>query len=374
MNKKELAELRKLYKPESSAIGLITGCYVDGEKNKKAVFKERLFALNEEDVFKYLEILKKGLGGSIGRNLVNVEFPRESESQGSMHELLMGLRDCQLEDAGLLETFYDTIIKNFEISGNYLILLSSAAYDVPGKTTDDIMMEDASDEVFRFIQCVICPVELSKPALSYDEENRGFSHRIRDWVVEMPVYGLLFPAFTDRSADIHAMLMYTKDVKDLRSEMMQSVFGCTTPLPAGEQKNSFASVLETTLGDELKLDDVREISESLIEMKEESEQDKDKSAVEIGAGDIRYLMRDTDIGDEKTDEVVEAFEEIAKDSPILLDNIVSRKTFEVKTESISVKVDASKSYLVSEKTIDGKRCIVIDTDGEQVEVNGVIVG
>ena len=56
MNKSEISELKKLYKPETSAISRIAGCYVDGEKNKKSVFREALFSLDEEDVFKYLEI------------------------------------------------------------------------------------------------------------------------------------------------------------------------------------------------------------------------------------------------------------------------------------------------------------------------------
>ena len=45
MNRSEISELRKLYKPEKTAISAIAGCYVDGEKNKKAVFKEALLPL-----------------------------------------------------------------------------------------------------------------------------------------------------------------------------------------------------------------------------------------------------------------------------------------------------------------------------------------
>ena len=371
MNKKELTELRRLYKPETSAISRIAGCYVDGEKNKKAVFKEMLFALNEEDVFKYLEILKRGISGSLGRSIVNVEFPLSSEGDGSMHQRLMRLRNTQLEDDAELEGFYDALIESFEMSGNYLILLSLAAYDIPGKTADDMLLEDASDEVYRFLQCVICPVELSKSALSYDEASREFSHRIRDWVVEMPAYALLFPAFNDRSTDIHAMLLYSKNAKDLRGEMIQNLFGCTVPLPACEQKNTFAAMLESSLGDELKLDAVREINENLIQMKEETEDDK--AVIEIGAGELKYLMKDIDISDERMDDVMESYSQLTRESPILLDNVVSRKVFEVKTESVTVRAAADKSYLVSEQVIDGKRCIVVDIDGEQVEVNGVAV-
>ena len=371
MNKSEISELRKLYKPESSAISRIAGCYVDGEKNKKAVFREALFSLDEEDVFKYLEILKKALSGSIGRNIANLEFPVAAEGEGSMHERLLKLRDTELSDEALVDDFYDTIINNFEYAGNYLILLSAAAYDVPGKAKDGMTMEDASEEVYKYIQCVICPVELSKSALSYNEESGEFSHRIRDWIVSMPEFALLFPAFNDRSTDIHAMLMYSKNPKNLRGDMVENVFGCVTPLPAHEQKNSFAAVLETALGDELKFDAVRNINDNLLQMKEEMAQNK--AVVEVDASDFKYLMSDTGISEEKMGSFINAYSELTKESPILLDNIVSKKTFEVKTVSVTVKVDADKAHLVSEQVVDGKRCIVIDIDGENVEVNGVTI-
>lgn len=371
MNKSELSELRKLYKPESSAISRIAGCYVDGEKNKKAVFKETLLALDGEDVFKYLEILKKGISGSIGRNLANLEFPLSSEGEGSMHEKLLKLRDTKFEDEAELEDFYDIIINNLELSGNYLILLSCAAYDVPGKTSDNSLMDDASEEVYSYLQCVICPVELSKAGLSYNEESREFSHRIRDWVVGMPNFALLFPAFNDRQTDLHAMLLYSKNVKDLRSEMVQNVFGCVTPMPAHEQKNTLAATLETTLGEELNLEAVREINDNLLQMKEEMA--FNKAVVEVDANDFKYLMKDTGISDEKLTDFVNAYDAATKESPILLDNIVSKKFFEVKTDSVTIKVNADKSHLVSEQTLDGKKCLVIDIDGETVEVNGVTV-
>ena len=40
-------------------------------------------------------------------------------------------------------------------------------------------MEDASDEVYSYILCSICPVDLSKPGLSYNELEGSFQNRIR---------------------------------------------------------------------------------------------------------------------------------------------------------------------------------------------------
>ena len=198
MTKQEISEIKKLFTPKNCSITRICGCYVDGEKNKKTELKQAFLALPEEEMFKYFEILRKSLSGTIGKNLLNLEFPLKSETEGGTQEFLLRLRDSRLKDDALLEQFYDRIIESYEYVGNYLILLIHDAYDVPGRTRDGIEMEDASDEVYDYILTCICPVDLSKPGLSYNAVENTFQNRIRDWVVGMPDAAFLFPAFNDR--------------------------------------------------------------------------------------------------------------------------------------------------------------------------------
>ena len=82
MNKKEISEIKKQFSPNNCAITRICGCYVDGEKNKKTELKEAFLSLSEEEMFKYFEIFKKTLSGTIGKNLINMEFPLESGKRG----------------------------------------------------------------------------------------------------------------------------------------------------------------------------------------------------------------------------------------------------------------------------------------------------
>ena len=145
MTKQEISEIKKLFTPKNCSITRICGCYVDGEKNKKTELKQAFLALPEEEMFKYFEILRKSLSGTIGKNLLNLEFPLKSETEGGTQEFLLRLRDSRLKDDALLEQFYDRIIESYEYVGNYLILLIHDAYDVPGRTRDGIEMVDASD-------------------------------------------------------------------------------------------------------------------------------------------------------------------------------------------------------------------------------------
>ena len=88
-----------------------------------------------------------------------------------------------------MEEFYDKVIENYEFAENYYIILIHAAYDVPGKSSDNMEMFDASDTVYEHIMCSICPVKLTKAGLTYNAEKNNIEDRIRDWLVEMPDWG-----------------------------------------------------------------------------------------------------------------------------------------------------------------------------------------
>ena len=269
MIKQEIAEIKKLFNPKKCSIDRICGCYVDGEKNKKTQFSQAFLALPEEEMFKYFEILKKALSGSLGKNLINLEFPLSSEEAGGTQEFLYRLKQSGLRDDALLEQFYDQIISSYEYVGNYLILIIHDSYDVPKHTSDGIENEDASDEVYEYVLACVCPVELSKPGLSYNPEENAFQNRIRDWVVSMPQMGFLFPAFNDRSTDLHGVLYYTKDGEDLKDGLVDAILGCPLPLSAGSQKETFHAIIEETLEDACDLEIVKNIHEKLTEMVEE---------------------------------------------------------------------------------------------------------
>ena len=155
MNKKEISEIKKQFSPNNCAITRICGCYVDGEKNKKTELKEAFLSLSEEEMFKYFEIFKKTLSGTIGKNLINMEFPLEQEKEGGTQEFLMKLRGSKLQDNAILEEFYDKIIENYDYGENYYIILIHAVYDIPGRSSDNQEMFDASDEIYYHILCSI---------------------------------------------------------------------------------------------------------------------------------------------------------------------------------------------------------------------------
>lgn len=369
MNKKEISEIKKQFSPNNCAITRICGCYVDGEKNKKTELKEAFLSLSEEEMFKYFEIFKKTLSGTIGKNLINMDFPLEQEKEGGTQEFLMKLRGSKLQDNAILEEFYDKIIENYDYGENYYIILIHAVYDIPGKSSDGQEMFDASDEIYDHILCSICPVNLSKAGLCYNAETNNIEDRIRDWIVEMPEIAFLFPQFNDRSTDIHGVLYYSKNTNELRDIFIDELLGCTAPLSAGGQKDSFNALVEETLGDDCNYDTVMNIHEKLNELIE-SQKDEPEPVV-LTKSEVKRLFEDCGVEDEKLQSFDEQYEiNAGEKSSLVASNITNTRRFEIKTPDVVVHVDPERAALVETKLIDGVKCLVIPMEGD-VELNGI---
>ena len=252
MNKKEISEIKKLFTPAGCAITRICGCYVDADKNKRTELKEAFLSLPEEEAFKYFTIFKKTMSGTLGKNLINMEFPLSAESEGGTQEFLLRLRDSGLKDESLLEEFYDKVIENYDYGENYYIILIHCAYDIPAKASHGAEKFDASDYVHELVLCSICPVKLSKEGLCYNSVTNAIENRIRDWLVEAPALGFLFPAFNDRNTDIHSLLYYSKNGEELKEQLIDQLLGCRIPMSAKTQKEAFQTIVEETLGGKLR--------------------------------------------------------------------------------------------------------------------------
>lgn len=369
MNKKEILEIRRQFTPDRCAVTRICGCYVDHEKEKKTELKKAFLSLPEEEAYKYFDIFRHTLSGSIGKNMLNMDFPLEQEMPGGTQEFLLKLRDSRLTDDLLLEEFYDKVIEHYNYAENYYIILIHAAYDIPGKSSDGLEMFDASEEVYNHILCSICPVNLTKAGLTYNAATNNIEDRIRDWLVEAPLNGFLFPAFHDRSTDLHSILYYTKKAEEIQPDFIDCVLGSQIPLTAGDQKTSFQTLISDTLGDDCDYETVRNIHDNICEMIEEAKESPDP--VELSKPDVKHLLSRSGVMDEKLENFDQDFEEIAGEQKTLLaSNIVNTRSFQLETADVVVKVAPERSDLVEIREIDGRKCLVIAID-DHLEVNGI---
>lgn len=373
MNKKEISEIKKQFDQDKCAITKICGCYVDHVKNIKTEIKEAFLALSQEEMFKYFNIFRSTLSGTLGKNLINMEFPLSTEEEGGTQEFLMRLRKSQLKDDDLLNEFYQKIIDTYYYGENYYIILVHQVYDVPGKASDGLSMEDASDTVFEHILCSICPVNLSKGALCYNESTNNIEERIRDWVVEGPMHGFLFPAFNERATDIHGLLYYSKNPETLQLDFIDQMLGCNQPLTSKGQKEAFQTIIEETLQDECDFDTVKTIHENLQEIIEEAKDSP--TPVIFEKNDVKRLLEVSGISDEKLENFDTCFVESVVDdkASFAASNVVSTRSFDIATPDVVVKVSPAKTHLVETRNIDGHNYLMIELEESNVSVNGINV-
>lgn len=371
MNKKEVAEIKKQFCAERCTIDRICSCYVDGEKNIRTTMREAFLSLPEEEIFKYFNIFKKALSGHLGKNLLNLEFPREEEAAGGKMDFLLRLRDSKLSNEYMLDEFYQKVIESYFSPGNYYIILIHGTYDIPGKSSDGREMFDASEEVYEYILGCICPVKLSKAGLAYQPQENRVENRIRDWVVEEPLHGFLFPAFNDRQADIHGMLYSARKAEELQPDFMESMFGCPAQLSAESQKDAFHTLIADVLGEEAGYAEVADIYECLEDLAREAKDSPEP--VLLSQGDVKRLFDVCGVPEEKMEAFEQRYAAAVGTGTLTLQNIACGRRFRIETPDVRIEVAPDRLFdLVEARVIDGKECLVI-TVNDRVEVEGMNV-
>ena len=253
---------------------------------------------------------------------------------------------------------------------NYYIVLIHAVYDVPGKSTDGTEMFDASDAVYDYIICSICPVNLSKSGLSYDSESNSISERVRDWIVSAPANGFLFPQFNDRATDIHGILYYSKNPEELQSEFIDNMLGAVPPMSAKNQKETFNSIISNTLGEDADFETVKIIHENLNEMIEKNKEEPEPLV--LTKYDVKQVFEDSHIPDEKLTVLDKQLDEVGEQPSFVASNVVDTRKFNIEMPDVVIKVNPDRTDLVETRVIDGKQCLVIEVT-DRIEVNGVSV-
>ncbi len=412
MNKKDILEIKRRFKKDACTFTRMCGCYVDADRNKVLTFGETFLNLEDEEFHKYLEIAKKVLSGTIGNNLLELEFPASEEEAGGKQQFLMGLRDSCLKSDELMEAFYDHVIDSYEYVGNYLILVFHDAYDVMTKTSDNNKL-DESEEVYEYLLCAICPVTLTKPGLGYRADENRIGPRIRDWVVGVPDTGFVFPAFTDRSTDIHSVMFYTRDTKTPHAEFMENGLGCYGKMTATEKKLTFQDIVKDVIGEDDEESDALflgiqgNINDRIPVV---AENEPEPEPVILTTADISEVLTESGCSEEQVAVIQKQYEDVFSEELPAAEQLVDPKLVEanakrqdrlelvhqvenlkhqleetrslpvddddsidaVKTYDVILRVKPEKVGQIHSDIINGQKCLIIPMEeDEHAAVNGV---
>ena len=373
MNEKEVRELRRRFRPDKSMIGNVYGCYVNENKKIVATFEEFLSGMPQEESERFLSLLKKSLSGSLGKNLVNIEFSAKQAMNSDEHRLLSLLRQSGLKNSDMLQAFYQRITETLNMASNYLILLTHDVYTVPYRASDGEIQKDASDEEFSYIVCSICPVKLTPAELSYQMAENRFHATSQGYVVSAPELGFLFPAFDDRAANIYGALYYMKNTAENHQEFIDAVFHVEPPMPAAAQKELFQAILTETLKEDCSLEVVQAVHEHLSEMIDRHKENKEPEQLLLSQREIGAVLKECGVSEDHVQAFATTFDaQFGTDAQLPPANVIDKKQFVIRTPDVVIKVDPERSDLIETRVINGSRYILIPADAG-MEVNGVSV-
>ncbi len=371
MNEKEVSELRRRLRPEKNNIAHIRGCYVNEKKEIISRFDQSVAMLPQTETEEILTLLRKILSGGINKNLNNIVFETKQVVGSAEHTLLSNLLNSELKDDDAIETLYEKIISSITIEGNYLILLAADRYDVPYRTKDDIIQRDASEQVYSYILCSICPVKLSKNALTFDGRESAFRNLSPDWLVTAPEIGFLFPAFDDRSTNLYGALYYTRDPSENHPEFAETIFQRDILMPPAAQKETFQSILSETLNEDCNLDVVQTVRERLCEMIAFHKESKIPEPLVVSKSAVARILDSCGVPEDCTQQFNDRYdEEFGSDTSLSPKNIVDTKQIEMKTPDVTIRVNPERGDLIETKIIDGKQYILIRVE-DGVDIDGV---
>ncbi|MCR5294418.1 MAG: DUF4317 domain-containing protein [Lachnospiraceae bacterium] len=345
MDKNGLAEIRKVLRRDDPPVDWIYSFYVSPENDLSWQSFRKWLSLDEDESFRHKDILKKALSGSEGREIFSVGLASQAET-------LFAVRTLEEANEEVLQDFAGRVIASYPHTDPYYGVLFHITYDVPAMSSDRRRLEDG-DVVYQSVVLALCPAQLSKAALGYNDSD-GVFELSRRWTIGAPVEGFLYPAFNDRIGDMNEVLYRAK--KEISSDLFIAFFDAVIPVTARMQKTAFNTLIDSL---NASVESVALIQDDLGHLDGENVSFLEKN-------ETRSLIERCGMDAENFDE---AYDEIIGDTPLAV-AALKEAAVVFSTDSATIKVPADRAQLVSTREIDGITYLLVPVDGAVV-VNGI---
>ena len=373
MDKKAVAELKKLFTRKNCRIDWIHEAYigeVQEDESRSIIHQEThsIVSISEDDLLKYMDLLKASISGKFGKNLNNMSFNNEEENNG--HKILCDLYKASLKDDAdaLINELVERIIKYYYEPGKYVIMIGHGIYDVPEKSTDGKILEDQDRDTYHFLIVSLCPVKLAKLGLCYHDDTDTFAPVDNIWSIQKPDTGFLFPSFNDRSTDIHEALFYSKKGEERHTEVAEQVLECSLPNSEQTDKNLFVSMIEESLGKECNFELIKNITDEISDKASESGFDDKPS--EIGVNEIAHILKDNNVDDESIEKMKNLYKERLGNHTNMTAVNLADSSVKIVSNNVKMSVNNESAAFLESKVIDGREYILVPISDE-LTVNGI---
>lgn len=351
MLRSDISEVKRALKPKFGNIKEIWATYANMEKTILFSSKKEMLSLSEEEQLVYSNLFSKVLSGKKDKNLF--VFPTDTSKE--VEDTLYAISKDSKDEA--VKRLTNKIISEYKADDSFAVLVATVTYDIPSYASDGTKLED-SDGLYHFMVGAVCPTKLEKPNLIYKRDKKFFEKANRDFVLQAPEIGLLYPVFESREPNANKLLYYAKKSKkdsDLHPELLSNIFEADIPVISEVQMIDFAEkVSESFEGKK----DVRK----LLDVKNSIEEKQFKLEL---AGEEPILSK-SDINDIFTKH---GGKEVEFEGDVSLAAVATDKLVISGANGLKISLTAEDVKTIIQKDIDGRNYLLIPT--EDLNFNGV---
>ena len=373
MNKKDLAELKKHFLPADDLLVIkkVYSTFIDSEKTRRCESVRSFAEIPEEEMSVLYTTFAKVLKGTLGKGLIEYDFPNEMYEEDQAQNLLWQLLEKGLGDEEQIEKFVTHITEKMEYTLPYALFIAQCTYTVFEKNKfGEKNKYDSRD--FHFLLAAVCPVESRVDGLIYDENENNIIRKTHfDRVVaDAPTDGFLFPTFTGRGPDVNHVLYFAKKPKELNVSIIEEVLGCHYTLSADEEKETFRAILDRACGDELNLNVIASVNEKIADYAKTFANEPEPPVV----SDIfvRDVLLDSGVSQEKAETAQKLYQENTEGNYFIASNLTDTKTT-LSSSGVTVSISGDATDKIMAKEIDGKRYLMISLEDPEIKVNGFLM-
>lgn len=205
INREDMLELTRRMTPARTCFDRIAGAYINDMGEVEDSFNVHFGKLSRSEKSRNLALAKAIPFAKTNEQLKEYTFSEKAKGKDSIYTLLRAIQQCGLKNDALMELLYEQIADGFPVDYEFATFVFHGTYDVPIKAKDKESLWD-SEEVYDFIICTVSPM-----AGEYEPAE--------------PVFGFLYPAFSDRSGDEEKIDIFHADPECIEEGLMYKLLG-----------------------------------------------------------------------------------------------------------------------------------------------------
>lgn len=205
IQREDMLELTRRMTPARNCFDRIAGAYIDDLGEVDESFNVHFGKLSGSEKAKNLTLAKAVPFSETNLQLKEYTFPEAMKGKNSMWQLLVTMQQCGLKNDALMEVFYEQIADGYPVDYPFAVYVFHGVYDVPLKAKDKESLWE-SEEVYDFIVCILSPLK-------------------GEYELDEPVFGFLYPTFSDRSVDKNKINIFHADPQQIEEGLMYKLLG-----------------------------------------------------------------------------------------------------------------------------------------------------